>query len=529
MITQNYNLNLIPNGVPVVVNASQYDKTARTINFALYDGDVPFTIPSGSTVYVQGTKLDKTGYQYECTYSDNVVSFEIMEQMTVLAGKHQAEIRITKDGEILGTANFVFFIERAGLSDDTIISDTDLPLIEEAIEAGQKAVESALKSEGYAVGTQNGEEVSSDSPYYENNAKYYAKYAEEITAKIYGIRRSLTNSSSAWERTNDAIGLIANATHDGSAVQNDFDNLYPWSDIKTVNMADNGTINAEIGDVNFSFDGSNGEVMTYFPAFYWDRYQLDGYEYIKISNRYFDNAKHSEPFYLGRYTTSSGAHSKSGVQSQISTNITTFRTQARAKGSNWGIMDYRYLLVQLLYLVEYADYNIQTKIGFGNVNTSAQINNGGCDSLGMKSGCLNNDKAHAVIYRGLENFWGNLWQFMDGLNIKDNVSYICYKPSSYAVDTFTGDYTALSYTNANANGWQKTVGYDPDNALCGFPIELGGGDSTYMCDYYYQNTGNRIARVGGAWAYGLSAGFSFSFNNDSGFADSNISARLLKM
>ena len=134
MITQNYNLNLIPNGVPVVVNASQYDKTARTINFALINGDTAFNVPSGSTVYVQGTKPDKTGYQYQCTYTDNVVSFDIKDQMTVCAGKHQAEIRITKNGEILGTANFEFFIEKAGLNDDTQISETDLPIVEHIIE-----------------------------------------------------------------------------------------------------------------------------------------------------------------------------------------------------------------------------------------------------------------------------------------------------------------------------------------------------------------------------------------------------------
>lgn len=530
MITQNYNLNLIPNGVPVVVNASQYDKTARTINFALINGDTAFNVPSGSTVYVQGTKPDKTGYQYQCTYTDNVVSFDIKDQMTVCAGKHQAEIRITKNGEILGTANFIFNIEKAGLNDSTVISETDLPLIEEAIEAGQTAIEQALKSEGYAVGTQNGEAVSSDSPYYQNNAKYYAEYAEEITTKIYGIKRSLTNANTAWERTNDAIGLSASATKDGSAVQNDFDTLYPWSDIKTVNMADNGTVNAEIGDANFKFDGSNGEVMTYIPPFYWDRYQLDGYEYIKISNRYFDNAKHSSGFYLGRYTTSSGVHSKSGVASQVSTNITTFRTQATGKGTGWQQLDYHYFLLEMLYLVEYADYDSQTKLGKGVMSATAQVNSGACDSLGMKSGCTANDALTPVIYRGIENPYGNIWQFVDGLNIKDNVAYLNTNPSSYSVDTFTGDYKQIGYTNVASNGWTKKMGYDANYPIVGLPIEVGGGDGTYVSDYYWQNTGNRIALVGGAWYSGASAGFFYWYLlGVSGDAGTDFGSRLLKI
>ena len=137
MIEQNYNLNLIPNGVPVVVKASQYDKTSRTINFSLYNGDVAFNVPAGASVYVQGTKPDNTGFQYACTFTDNIVSFDIEDQMTVLSGKYQAEIRITKDGDILGTANFVFAIERAGLTDDTQISETDLPMVEYIIQLAE--------------------------------------------------------------------------------------------------------------------------------------------------------------------------------------------------------------------------------------------------------------------------------------------------------------------------------------------------------------------------------------------------------
>ena len=113
-------------------------------------------------------------------------------------------------------------------------------------------------------------------------------------------------------------------------------------------MSNDGTINAEIGDVNFAFDGSNGDVMTYIPPFYWSRVQEDGYEVIKISNNEFKGAVHSDAFYVGRYTTASGANSKSGVTSQVSTNITTFRNQAKAKGEGWQQLDYHYFLLELL-------------------------------------------------------------------------------------------------------------------------------------------------------------------------------------
>ena len=501
MITQSYKLNLIPDNFPVFVRCSQYDTESRTIEMTLYEGSALYTIPNGATVTVRGTKQDKTGFEYPCTFSGSVVSFDIQAQMTIFAGKVPSEIRITSNGEILGSCNFYFLVESTPLDSSTVISESDLPLFEQVAQELPQAIEDI-------------------------------EWLKENVNKVYGIKRSLTTSSSAWERTNDSVGLNANATFDGTDVVNDFDNLYPWSKIKTVNMADNGTINAQIRDVNFKFDGTNGEVMTYIPPFYWKRWQDGSYEYIQISNNTFDGASYSDGFYVGRYTTSSGTHSKSGVTSQVSTNITNFRTQARAKGTGWQQLDYHYLLLQMLYLVEYADYNSQTKLGQGvtlSTNT-AQVSSGALDSLLMKSGCLTNDGTASVMYRGIENPFGNIWQFVDGLNIKDNVAYINYDPSSYAVDTFDGDYSAVGYTNATANGYANTMGYDSNNPMCAFPISVGSGAgaSAYITDYYYQNTGNRIAVVGGRWNFGSSAGmFYWNFSDASSLTLSNVGSRLL--
>jgi len=342
---------------------------------------------------------------------------------------------------------------------------------------------------------------------------------------IYGIKRELSSSSSTWTRTDGGVNKTANATHDGSSATNDFDSIYPWSEIKTVNLANDGTVNAILGDSSFKWDGSNGEVMTYIPSFWYKRWQDSTYEYMQISQSEFSGASYSKGFYIGRYTTSSGAHSKSGVASQVSTNITNFRTQATAKGTGWQQMDYHYFLLQLLYLVEYADGNSQSKLGQGVCSVSAQVNSGALDSLGMKSGCLANVGATSVIYRGIENIFGNIWQFVDGLNIKDNVAYICYKPSSYQVDKFDGDYSAVGYTNANSNGNPNKMGYDSNNPMVALPVVVG---TSVYGDYYWQNTGNRIARVGGFWAVGAFDGlFSWNLSDDSGNSVASIGSRLI--
>lgn len=143
MINQYYNLNLVPNSIPVVVYASQYDVGSRTITFNVYNGGELYTIPSGSAVSVRGTKKDNTGFEYSCNFNGSQVSFNIQDQMTVFSGNIECEIRISKSGQILGSANFILRVENTALKDDISISETDLPLLESAEANALRAVTSA--------------------------------------------------------------------------------------------------------------------------------------------------------------------------------------------------------------------------------------------------------------------------------------------------------------------------------------------------------------------------------------------------
>ena len=436
---------------------------------------------------------------------------------------------------------------------------------------------------------------------------------------IYGIERNIANNSAtSWDRTDNAVGLVANATHDGTEVQNDFDNLYPWSHMKTVNYdPTEKIITATIGDSNFKFDGSNGQVMTIVPEFYFTYWADDTKEHWQISEYAIEGFTKVPGFMLGRYpsakTTDNKLMSASGMFPEVLKTITSFRNDSKAVGDDFGQMDWRYFAVQLLYLVEYADYNSQAKLGNGytnlrvsdndkalvaetNVNriiiatanansfkvgqaisvgtnaawkwnvaknrlitsitdysegdiTGKAINfdgdpvniavdnvvwstgqkSGECDVLGMKSGCVANDGKSAVIYRGLENIFGNVWQFVDGINIKDYVAYVCYNPENYAVDKFDGDYKAVGYVNANKEGWGKTLGHDANHPLVTLTTDVGGSSSNYLSDYYYTNSGNRIVRVGGACVSNARAGlWSWACDYDSSYSYYTLGSRLLK-
>lgn len=353
--------------------------------------------------------------------------------------------------------------------------------------------------------------------------------------KIYGIKRLLSSTSSVWERIEDSVGLVANAQVGTNVVKNDFDNIYPWSDIISYNYDVTGQkITAYYGDPTFKFDGSNGEVLTKIPEFYYKRTRDSQYEYIYICKNQLDGYIKSEQFSVGRYTMSgseSRVYSRSGYAPLTNKTITNFRSYARNLGTGFGQMDWHYFILQLLYLVEYADYNSQSKLGLGYTNGShtAPGNSGGCDVLGMKSGSKDGTDNSSVIYRGIEDIFGNVWQFIDGINIQDYKTYICYDSNKYAVDTFSGSYKAVGYTNASVSGYASKLGYDANHPLVAITTEATGSSDTNMCDYYYQNSGNRIALVGGRWYDVSKAGlWCWYFAEASSGAWTNIGARLLR-
>ena len=354
--------------------------------------------------------------------------------------------------------------------------------------------------------------------------------ANRVRPIIMGVKRQISSSATAWERTDGSIGMVANATHDGTDVQNDFDTAPIYADILTMDISADGTINRKYGDEDFSFTNPIGYIVTYFPEFWYKRWQEGGYEYIQISNVEQTGFEYSEPFYIGRYTTggsSSAVTCKSGVANFTSVTIDSLRTYSKNVGAGWGQLDiWRWSMLQILYLVEYADYNSQNTLGYGCCNGS-QLNSGGCDSLGMKSGCINNDKAHAVIYRGVENIFGNIYQWLDGINIYNYYSYVCKDRNQYGSGKTSSPYIKLGYQDASSSGYIKTMGYDSNYPAVQRASATGGSDSTYCPDYFYSSTGSRVVSVGGYCGDDLYCGLWFADCVNVSNTDGYLGGRLL--
>lgn len=439
---------------------------------------------------------------------------------------------------------------------------------------------------------------------------------ETTRGHVYGIRRKITNnSSSTWERLFDSVGKIATATKNGGSAENNFDTLAPWSEIKSCNYdLTTKKINAWFGDANFKFDGTNGDVFTYIPKTYWRIYQENDYDYVLLADYPKAGFTEIDGFFIGRYNgsiVSDKLHSYSGLVPTTGKTIGQFRTLAKALGDKFSQLDWRYFVIQMLYLVEYANYNSQSMLGNGIMNrkylktliaenntnrviigsntgyyvgqiirigtsdsgtqvadarkitkiepyeegnitgysitfdgaavniavdnfvcTMAQIT-GQCDSLGMKSGCLNNDGYHSMIYRGIENIFANIWQWVDGINIISGKFYICKDHSLYASDT-TENYKQLGFNALGSEGYAKELNLDVDEPFFRFPKVVGGASSTYMTDYYYNNAtsvaegAKRVARVGGYFSDGAFDGlWSWVFFSSSSLASWGVGCRVL--
>ena len=194
---------------------------------------------------------------------------------------------------------------------------------------------------------------------------------ESSRGHVYGVRRKKSNNTSvAWERIEDGIGLIANATKNGGTVQNDFDNLSPWKDIISFNLdLETGKKKAYYGDADFKFDGTNGDVYTHIPTFWLKIYEENDYIYILIADHARSGFTEIKEFDIQRYLTGIGAdgklHSYSGLAGADFKSIKQYRTLVQGLGSDYCLLDWRYFAIQCLYLVEYASFNSQSTLGNG--------------------------------------------------------------------------------------------------------------------------------------------------------------------
>ena len=244
-----------------------------------------------------------------------------------------------------------------------------------------------------------------------------------------------------------------------------------------------------------------------------------------------------------------GVKPLSGWQNATAT-LPNMRILARNRGAGWNLLYFNAVCaIQLLYLVEYAHFNSQTQIGAGvtavtdatagntfnnaiNTGYTAGVGTNGVD-LGNASGeCpavvhyKTAEAAKPMSYRGIENIYANIAKWVDGINIKaDYMPWIA--DHDFASDTFAHPYVDTGLTGVSSDGYASNILFGA-GLNYGFLVSAVAGSSvTYLCDYHYRTTGNRVARFGGSWGDSLFVGvFAWTLTSAASAASRYFGARL---
>ena len=313
-------------------------------------------------------------------------------------------------------------------------------------------------------------------------------------ATVFGVVWDYSLSSPQLARLTpqtDPLGVVTTVPlqeptacvgNDGNG-QSDFDNYMPWAGMQRYNY-----VNSQVVDF---VDYSNGETFVYIPEF-WSKIVDDSVNskmYFYISSAELSGfTKHTgSGRYIARYQCDADFLSKPNGLPKVNTSLGGFRTGITAIDNKHYQFDiYTYMARNLLYLVEYADFNSQAKIGAGITEVSSAETLGQTDILTYHTGRVSGTDTHsAVQYRWIENPWGDLYQWIDGVIVNGSQGYICDNPNYYS-DTITTEYTNIFSVPPSENTDAFCTRLEGINNSIMIPNSITAGSATtYICDGYY--------------------------------------------
>lgn len=344
---------------------------------------------------------------------------------------------------------------------------------------------------------------------------------------IYGAIWDGT-STTAFSRTDDAAGFtnpvpyISGATSYGSP----FDNLQPWAGMVRVTDAVAGELVA-IPKYWYKWTKS-GDTLKLQIA---DKATAGFYVSPAHADRG-DGAGERDVVYVGRYHCNSAYKSVTGATPQANITRASARTSIHNLGSSIWQYDFAmYWTIMMLYLVEFADWNSQAKIGYGCGNNSAAQNVGASDSMPYHTGTMQASRTTYGVgcqYRYIEGLWDNVYDWCDGIYFSGANIYCIKNPSSFS-DTANGTNIGTRPTSSGyISAWSVPSASGFEYAL--YPSAVAGSETTYICDYCYYNSSGVVLCCGGGYSqnqnYGL---FYLDGYNATSYSYVNVGCRLQKL
>lgn len=337
---------------------------------------------------------------------------------------------------------------------------------------------------------------------------------------VYGVDLVGSENPSALVRTNDAVGL--NVTVGTSEITSDFDNCYPWNSIEEI------TDNA-------------GNVFVKIPKFYSKitknadgtyKHQLSKTKYRGFDTLFKVGTKEIDYVMVGKYEGSGSAdrvYSKSGQTPLVSITMDDFRNGCKKNGAGYQQYDFTIdLIIKELWLVEMATTNSQS-IMYGYANDNASMTDTGTtDTVATPTGSpvSNSDGKHACKYRGIENPWGNIYKWCDGVTFNEYILYVCTEPNSYQAGKITEPYVRYgTATRPLGGGFIKVIAPLKDGSILQYvDSDSGGSRDSYYCDNSLQGgpvLSGVSLRCGGGYNDTVYAGL-WACNGDNAVSDTGV-------
>lgn len=385
---------------------------------------------------------------------------------------------------------------------------------------------------------------------------FYGQYNVEIVCyKVFSaiIDFSMSNPDTMVTYADDAAGMTGGSS--------DWWNQPIFKTLKNCILGDGGQVLGYLKKDNLTQyeDGSTAPITTIGNDVMLEIPQRVGYsiewidaQKLKVSvtdhpnNESFnydafslDSYNDCDKIYIGvykGYCTGSKAYSSSGKTVTVSQTIDTFRTWCRNRGAGYQQRSYASLkLMQCLLIIFYKGLNSQAKCGYGYVASGHQsgVSTGGTNSYGFMSEVIKisnpshmTDQNHQVKCLGLEDFWGNYWEFIDGLctDAARNV-LTCTCAKDFDTDGTGYDNNGNGGVTANIGNYMSRP---QGGSKAGFTAQtVSGSDSTYFCDSasLYASC---LAFFGGYWHDASAAGgFQLYVNTAFSFSNASVACRLM--
>lgn len=340
-----------------------------------------------------------------------------------------------------------------------------------------------------------------------------------VKVPIWGVS-GLGNSDPTLTRTFDNVGKTYNINSATGTITTDFDTEFNFETV-----VQNGNTMIKIPTFYKRFDTITDNQITAFsisktkvndnfkpyPCFVKQDGSGDVMPYILVSK--------------GKATgTSSKATCVSGGMPLVNVTRTQMRTAARANGTGWQQYDWMvHQLIRDLFCVVFATTNAQSIFLGRTQGFSEAASVGG--TWNISTPCGWNTTTMQNRFFGIEDIFGNVAEWCDGVTFSDSTVYSTVNPSLFSDNTSN---MINSGSRVTSTGYISALTYNAAQPFLNYPSAAPGDLTQYYCDYEWYSSSGVVFWVSGSWSNGARAGLWCSNGiNNASLSDPHFGGRLV--